>query len=130
MANPLLLDIVNYFITNGQGTADGVDMFRDYSPEEPSNIIMLYEYPGAGGVYYDDLVARSVQVSVRNESASAAQTIAKALYLLLKSATTRIDFSAERWGLVDLNQPPFKIDEDQNNRITYGFNIGINTTID
>lgn len=130
MANPLLLDIVTYLKTQGIVADDGVDAFRDFSPENPDNIVALFEYTGDPAVYYESAVNRSVQITVRNTVANDARQKARDIFEALRSDDARIDFTPARWGLVYLRQPPFRIDTDTRNRVIYGFNVGITTTID
>ena len=129
--NPLLLDIVNYFVANKLAQGDGIDCFRDFSPEEPDNIIVLTEYKGDEVPNYEtDVVHRSVQITTRNTDADAARACALDLAKSLKSDTKFIQFNEKRWGQVTLRQPPFKIEQDENKRTIYGFNIGITTSIE
>ena len=129
--NPLLLDIVEYFVSNGLADGDGEDCFRDFSPEEPDDVIVLYEYIGSPAVDFDEIVHRSVQVTVRSKDPDVARDKALALYKILyvEDGSRRVDFTKSRWGQVSLRQPPFKIKIDENDRIVYGFNMGITTTI-
>lgn len=135
MANPLLLDIVEYFVSKGLAIGDGEDCFRDFSPETPDFVIVLHEYKGDPAVSFDDLVNRSVQVTARDRSADTARRKALELYEALRvdsqqSESLIVNFTSERWGQVYLRQPPFKISVDENNRATYGFSIGVTTTIE
>ena len=133
MERPLLLDIIEYFVTKGLAQGDGIDCFRDFSPEEPDSIIVLYEYRGSPPVPYDDagVVHRSVQVTVRDFDADTARQKALDLFnsLDIKDVAKRVDFTPERFAQVSLRQPPFKIKLDDNHRAIYGFNMGVTTTI-
>lgn len=135
MANPLLLDLVNYFVGKGLAIGDGEDCFRDFAPETPDSIIALHEYKGDPAVAYDDLVNRSVQITARDRSADIARRKVLEMYEALRedsqlSENLVVHFSDERWGQVYLRQTPYKIRVDADNRVTYGFNIGITTTIE
>lgn len=131
MQQPLLLDIISYFVSKGLAEGDGIDCFRDFSPEEPDDVIVLYEYTGAPVVNFTEVVHRSVQVTVRSTSADSARSKALELFqsLEVKDTARRVDFTKERFGQVSLRQPPFKIKLDENHRAVYGFNMGITTTI-
>jgi len=133
MHNPLLLDIIQYFVNNNLAEGDGIDCFRDFSPEEPDNVIVLYEYQGMPPSEYDDIdvVHRSVQVTVRDIDPDNARAKALSLYnsLNVKECSKRVDFTNERFAQVTLRQTPFKISMDENDRSIYGFNIGVTTTI-
>ena len=130
MANPLLLDIVTFLADNRIVQGDGVDAFRDFTPEAPDSLVALHEYKGDPAVFYDQNVNRSVQVTVRDKDADVARQKALNIYKLLTSDNLIVQFTPDRWGQVYLRQPPFKIGQDNNDRVTYGFNIGITTTIE
>lgn len=130
MANPLLLDIVTFLADNGVVQGDGVDAFRDFTPEAPDSLVALHEYKGDPAVSYDPNVNRSVQVTVRDKDADVARQRALYIYKLFISDNLIVNFTPDRWGQVYLRQPPFKIGQDNNDRVTYGFNIGITTTIE
>lgn len=130
MENPLLLDIVTFLADNGVVQGDGVDAFRDFTPEAPDSLVALHEYKGDPAVAYDPNVHRSVQVTARDKDADVARQKALRIYKLLTSDNLIVQFTPDRWGQVYLRQPPFKIGQDDNDRVTYGFNIGITTTIE
>lgn len=131
MANPLLYDMVQFFIDEGLCDEDGVDCFRDFSPEEPDDIVVLFEYGSSAVVSFDDMVQRSVQITTRSKDPDLAREKAIALYSCLKAheSAKRIDFTNDRWAQVSLRQTPFKIKIDDNDRFIYGFNVGIATTV-
>lgn len=128
----LLEDIVTYLTNEGVIEGDGLDTFRDFKPEMPDNIVSLHEYQGDPVSPYTDVVHRSVQVVVRNKSATEAQRIAIAIYkkLLPVDETKKVKFTDSRWGQVHLRQTPYKFSQDENDRIHYGFNFGITTTLE
>ena len=130
MANSLLLDIITFLADNGVVQGDGVDAFRDFTPEAPDSLVALHEYKGDPAVAYDPNVHRSVQVTARDKDADVARQKALKIYKLLTSDNLIVQFTPDRWGQVYLRQPPFKIGQDDNDRVTYGFNIGITTTIE
>lgn len=130
MANPLLLDIVTFLADNGIVQGDGIDAFRDFTPEKPDSLVALHEYKGDPAVAYDPNVNRSVQFTSRDKDADVARRRALEMYKLLTSDNLIVNFTPDRWGQVHLRQPPFKISQDENDRVTYGFNVGITTTIE
>jgi hypothetical protein len=127
----LLEDIVTYLTSLGLVEGDGVDVYRDFKPESPDNIVSLHEYQGDPVSPYTDVVHRSVQVVVRNRSAVEAQALAIKLFkaFVPTSETLRIDFTPTRWGQVHIRQTPHKFSQDESDRIHYGFNLGITTSI-
>ncbi len=126
----LLLDMVTYLSTEGLVAGDGIDTFRDFRPEEPDHVVVLYEYQGSPRIYYEPLVNRSVQVTVRDKDADAAKQLCDTIYNVLYSSDTVVHFTSNRWGQVYLRQPPFKLSQDSKDRIVYAFNIGVTTTAD
>lgn len=130
MANPLLLDIVTFLTDKRIVQGDGVDAFRDFTPEAPDSLVALHEYKGDPAVFYDAAVNRSVQITVRDKDADVARQRALEIYKVLTSENLIVQFTPDRWGQVHLRQPPFKIGQDSNDRVTYGFNVGITTTIE
>ena len=127
----LLEDITTYLTELGLVAGDGIDVYRDFKPEAPDNIVSLHEYKGDPVSAYTDVVHRSVQVVVRNRSAVEAQRLAVRLYKAFVPAdeTLRVDFTATRWGQVHVRQTPHKFLQDESDRVHYGFNLGITTTM-
>lgn len=130
MANPLLLDIALYFVEQHLASGDGIDIFRDFTPEEPDDAVVLYEYAGAPHPLHESAVHRSVQVSARSADADTARHRVLQLHNALLSDNNIIQFTPSRWGQVFIRQSPFLIKRDENGRSIYGFNIGITTSIE
>lgn len=130
MANPLLLDIVTFLTVHGIVQGDGVDAFRDFTPEAPDSVVVLHEYKGDPAVFYEPAVNRSVQIVSRDKDADIARQRALEIYKLLRSDNTIVQFTPDRWGQVYLRQPPFKLGQDENDRVSYTFNIGVTTIIE
>ena len=128
----LLEDIVTYLTGLGLVEGDGIDTFRDFKPEAPDNIVSLHEYAGDAVSSYTDVVHRSVQVVVRNRRADAAHQLAIRLFQAFTASdeTKRINFTDSRWGQVHIRQTPYKFLQDESDRVHYGFNLGITTTIE
>ncbi len=133
MANPLLLDIVLFLKSKSIIIDDGVDAFRDFTPEEPDNLVAIHEYSGDPASLYDPNVHRSIQVTTRDLDTDVARQKSVAIFKAFQEAQMedgRVDLTSERWGQVYLRQPPFLLKRDDNNRTIYAFNIGITTTIE
>lgn len=129
----LLLDIATFLISKGISTADGTDIFRDFTPEKPDNLVVLNEYRGDPAVLHDEAVHRSVQIVCRNNNADSARQKALAVCKLLiteQSEVGVVSFTGSRWGQVHIRQTPFRLKTDENNRVYYAFNIGITTNIE
>lgn len=128
----LLEDIVSYLTALELIQGDGVDAYRDFQPETPDNIVSLHEYKGDPISAYTNVVHRSVQVVVRNKRAVDAKALADKIFGAFRTEdeTKRIDFTPDRWGQVHIRQYPYKLKQDESDRIHYCFNLGITTTSD
>lgn len=127
----LLLSLVEHCVTEGVLVGYGEDAFIDFTPEVPDSIVVFHEYTGDALMPFTDSVHRSVQIKVRDTSAEAARTKALQVLNVFKSDTEnlRVDFSEDLWGQVYIRQLPFKLQQDNGNRVTYCFNLGITTNI-
>lgn len=127
----LLQQLVEYCTANGVVKGDGIDAFRDFTPEVPDSVVVFHEYAGSALTPFTDNVHRSVQVKARGVNAEAAKAKALQVLALFKSNTEslRVDFSDDLWGQVYIRQLPFKLQQDSSNRVTYCFNLGITTNI-
>lgn len=132
MSEPLLLDIIVYFKNKKLVVDDGIDTFRDFSPNEPDDAVVLFEYAGSPQSPIDNIVHRSVQVTARSKSADKARSKAVDLYrsLVPEVETLRLQFTKDRWGQVHLRQPPSLMRRDELGRSVYFFNLGITTNLD
>jgi hypothetical protein len=126
----LLLDIVTYLTTEGLVTGDGVDAFRDFTPEEPNAVVSVHEYKGSPPPLFETISTRMVQVAVRDVSSTAARNKALDLYNALHSPDTYLDLTASRWALIQPMNTPTKIRVDKQSRVFYGFNLSITTQHD
>lgn len=129
----LLLDVATFLVANLIATGDGVDIFRDFTPEEPDSLIALHEYAGDPSSLYDPAVHRSFQVSCRDKNANTARLKALEVFEALRDAQDgagKVDLTSTRCGQVYLRQTPFKLKVDENARVYYAFNVGITTTIE
>lgn len=128
----LLEDLVAYLVAKGLVTGDGEDVFRDFKPDSPDNIVSLHEYKGDPVLPHTDVVHRSIQVIVRNTSATDACEKSKKLFRAFSSYDNaqRIDFTPTRWGQVHIRNTPHKLMQDEKDRSHWVFNLGITTTIE
>lgn len=127
----LLLDIVSFLVSKSLVTSDGVDAFRDFTPEQPDDLVVLHEYAGDPASLYDTAVHRSVQILARSKRADSARLKSLSIFKSIQEAQDgagRIQLTDERCGQVYLRQSPFRLKTDENNRAYYAFNIGITTT--
>lgn len=127
----LLEALISYCVSKGVLVGDGEDSFRDFMPEAPDNVVVFHEYAGEPTSPFTDNVHRSVQVKVRASTAQGAKHMAWQVFGILKSDTEnlRVDFTDTDWGQVYIRQTPFKLSQDESDRVTYCFNLGITTNI-
>lgn len=128
----LLEDIVQYIIDNNLAVATGTDIFYDFEPDEPTNVIVVREYDGRGS----DLPAetgcvRYVQITTRNKQLTPAKALANSIYKLFIRPDENINnLPNERWCIFSPKNTPIKLRVDNKNRIICGFNIAITTNLD
>lgn len=127
----LLEALVQYCVDAGVLVGDGIDSFRDFTPEMPDEVAVFHEYGGAPVSQFTTNLHRSVQVKVRAKDATAAKIKAWRLFSVLRpdSESLRVDFTDDLWGQVYIRQAPFKLSQDENDRVSYCFNLGITTNI-
>lgn len=127
----LLEALIEYGVRHDILVGDGDDSFRDFMPESPNDVVVFAEYAGSPISVLIDAVHRSVQVKVRNSDAEKARAKAVQLCNIFKSSSEslRVDFTESLWGQVYIRQTPFKLAQDESDRITYCFNLGITTNI-
>lgn len=127
----LLEAIANYLVDLGLAVGLGKDVYVDFTPEAPSEVVVLTEYQGDPASPFISCVHRAVQIKVRSVSATTARLRAVGLFeaLTTQDETRRIDFSSDAWGQVYIRQLPFKVSQDSNDWAAYAFNIGVTTNI-
>ena len=127
----LLESLISYGVSKGILIGDGEDSFRDFMPEAPDAVVVFAEYAGNPVSQYTDAVHRSVQVKVRDITAEGARIKAVNLMRIFSSPSEdlRVDFTDGLWGQVYVRQTPFKLMQDESDRVTYCFNLGITTNI-
>lgn len=128
MATDLLQDFGTYFTVAGLSTTDA--LFYDMMGDGPDSSVAIYEYQGASAPAQVAGSERSIQIVVRDRSALSAKGKINSLYKTLQTDDGIIQLTPERWCVLHLRQPPFKIKVDEKNRAYYGFNVGATTYID
>lgn len=125
----LLEQIINYIIAGNLATAKDVDIFKDYSPDEPGNCIIVYEYTGSRPAHMTDMSVRSIQIVCRNTKAVNAKSLAWQVYKLLYKEDKFITFGTRKC-LIALRNTPVKTGVDEKNRLLWAFNVAITTNFD
>lgn len=127
----LLEALIAYCVSKKILVGDGEDAFRDFTPEAPDDVVVFHEYRGDPLSPYTEHVHRSVQVKARSKTSEGARSKALQVLNAFRSDTEdlRVDFSDVLWGQVYIRQTPFKLQQDESDRVTYCFNLGITTNI-
>ena len=128
--NDLLLDLIDHLTSKGVVEGDGIDSFRDFTPEEPDSVFVILEYAGAPTPLHHTLTHRSLQLTFRANEARVAKAKCKQVFDELSPVDRHKVLSNGRWCQIYPRQSPFKIKVDDAGRTTYGFNIGITTERD
>lgn len=127
----LLEDIANYIIDNKLANELAKDIFTEYMPDNPSNVIVLSEYTGSGSALgMENTSNRSVQVRVRNQLSGEARKLSWSIYKLLDNPENREIKLKDRWTLMYPRQTPTKLSVDDKGRSSWVFNIGVTTNYD
>jgi len=125
----LLLDVVNYLITQGKATAYGTDIFEDNMPDTPNNLISVFESVGSAA-FSCDAVNRSVQLQVRDNDYLTGKTKINGLFSLFQKneiEDRQIWLTATRWSINSCTGTPFKLKEDESKRTIFLFNLSVIT---
>lgn len=126
----LLLDLISYLEVNNLVQGDGIDTFRDYTPDDPDEVVVIYEYTGAPFPDTDtNATHRSLQISVRSVSSDDAKGLARDICDSLRTETNYVQLTETTWSLIYIRNAPVKIKVDDRNRSTYAFNIGITSSM-
>lgn len=119
----LLEDFEEFYIK--QGIVDA--LHRDTILDEPNEAQAIYEYQGTAGIAQIASSTRSVQIVARSTKATSAKLKAREMYNALVTEDGIINLTDERWALIHLRQPPFKMKIDGNDRVYYCFNASVTT---
>ena len=128
----LIRDVANYLINNSLATSIGTDIFLDNKPDQPDNIVSIFEYAGSSTTGVSAL-DRRIQISVRNKSYSVARSKAWEIFNLLDKSENKgegIQLTQNRVSVINALQQPFKLETDVNERSVFVCNYAIATTRD
>ncbi len=129
----LTRDIATYLISRHLVTAIGTDVFLDYVPETPDNLLAVQEYAGVPPDIPIPLLDRRVQVLIRNKSYASARTLAFSVFNALDTGFSRpagVVLTASRTAVINALQSPFMLERDEMDRSIFVFNLAVATTRD
>ena len=120
----LLEDIANILIDNNICTEIDTDVFCDFKPKEPNDIVSLSEYKGSKMDMFTNSSVRSVQLIVRNRRNSVAKEKIWEIYDLLYSQNSIIKLG-NAISLLTIRHTPIKLGVDEKNRHEWVINMGV-----
>lgn len=127
----LLEDIGQYIINAGLASNIGQDIWLDYDPDEPANVIILNESDSKSSPIEGQTGVRYVQIITRNLQPTPAKTLACRLHKLFLLPDDNIsNLPNDRWCIFNIKNGPLKIKVDAKQRTLYGFNVAITTNFD
>jgi len=120
-------DVATILANLGMGTMAG-NLFVNRMPDTPDVCTTVYEY---GGKPTDFAMGSSVavehaslQIAVRNTSAQAGYEAIYAMYRQLDGHMGGV-VNGTTYFLMTAMQPPFKLAEDEENRVKFVFNLAV-----
>lgn len=124
----LLLDIITYLNSRAIVLGDGIDCFRDSSPETPDNVITFLEYSGGHSQPGVECVDRYVQIQIRNTSYEGSRLLAMRIYNELNRPTDPIMFlTGVRWAVINGKASPVRLRQDTNERTIFYCELKVTT---
>lgn len=122
----LLLEIIEYLVAEGMASEKDVDIFKDFTPDQPDTCLIVREYAGGPAPWYSEASQRSVQIVARSKSSQEAMQKAWAAYNKLKPDTSIVDYLGHPC-IVHMRNTPVKTHKDERGRVIYAFNMGVIT---
>ena len=118
----LIRDIALLLQSEGIGTL-GADIFLADRPDEPDDVIAIYDTGGFPAEPELPDLRRTVQISVRGKSYEATYSRIWQIYRLLDRPAERLITANGRKMIARAIQPPTFNKRDAANRITFVFNL-------
>lgn len=127
----LVRDLGQYLISAGIASQFGSDLFLNYLPDDPDNIICLTEYNGNGSAIGDESLLRRVQVKVRNSDYSSASLKIWSIYnAFIKEDQFIFHLTSNRYLIPSALQSPVPLMVDDKERQHFVFNLSFTTNKD
>ncbi len=125
----LIRDIALLLQSEGIGTL-GTDIFLAYRPDEPDEVISIYDTGGYPAELELPDLRRTVQILVRGKSYATTHSRIWQIYKLLDRPGERLILANGRKMIARAMQPPTLLDRDAVNRVLFVFNLTIITRRD
>lgn len=120
---------INLHLENKLFGTRGTDIFTNFIPDSPDNLIATFDVPGPppphsmGGTSVNPaLEIHGIQINVRNVSAEQAQS---KMYDIFKEldGTGGVTLNAREYLYIEAVQTPFLLDRDEKERVTFTCNF-------
>lgn len=120
----LVSDVVNLIIGEELAEAVDVDIFKDFIPDAPNDIVVVSEYSGSDIHPFANASVRSIQILCRAKTPSKAR---EKCWKLFDMFTNKIPMTqiGNHTCILALRNSPFKMEVDSKNRHLYVFNMGV-----
>jgi hypothetical protein len=129
MGNSPAYDLA-YYIRNtiGKGSALGTDVMANNMPDSPDAVFVVYQYGGDAsnrgmGADAGALENYRLQVDVRNLNAQTAETDCYAIYRAFEMLPGNVTINSVMYTWLHPLQPPFLLERDSQQRVTFIFNL-------
>ncbi len=125
----LLLDIANYLSYNNLGNASGnnINIFCDTMQDSPDDCISINEYQGIPS-FTSDVIQRSIKILFRANKYIDAKSKSDKVFDLFENFEDRILWlNTKRWIIATARNYPYKIGNDDKERVLFVLNIGMTT---
>lgn len=120
----LIGDVANLIIGEELAQAVDVDIFKDFIPDNPDDIVVVSEYSSLQVVAFANASVRSIQIVCRSKSNSKAR---EKCWKIFDTFLSRIPITTigGRTCVLAIRNAPFKMEVDKKNRHLYVFNMGV-----
>lgn len=125
----LVRDLGQYLIDERIAQGVGQDIFLNYTPDEPSDVIILTEYSSSGNLGNGSLLRR-VQILVRSVDYQIAREKIWSIYNAFIKEDDFILHLPERYLISSAVQAPLPLMIDDKERQTFVFNLSFTTNKD
>lgn len=128
----LLTDMANHVINQHQDFTElGKDIFTDWAPENPDELLVFYEYSGTPtALGMSNFTNRSVQVVTRATTGARARELSWQIFKMFNDTETRTIMLGDRMTQMYPRQTPYRMRRDDKDRVYYVFNLGVSTNFD
>ena len=124
----LTRDVATYCVSLGLVTGIGEDIFLDFLPASPDDVVSVNEYAGPTPPRGIKTLDRNIQIRIRSQNYALARQRAWAFFNALDNPEDPIlNYTADRWSVTWAKQTPASIGRDESGRSEFTFNLGITT---